>query len=546
MRKLLLALLIALSAGSLSAQQPATSVYSGIADPPNCKSPGRNIELRNDTGTLKICFNGAWLALGTGSGTVTSVSVVTANGFSGSVANSTTTPAITITCTLCLMSGGALGTPSSGNGANITGIPEGGLSLTNITTNNASTSKHGFVPILPNDATKYYDGTGAYSVPAGGASAPFLDDATSALVKGTADAAKLFGINVAGVTTANHPVLTIGGTTAAPTMGWLGTMSTAKFSGDERFGAGATVNGNDETATGAGASVTGNNGTANGRSASADANGTAVGAGASGLTGGTAVGKGAAANGGTAVGQSTSAPGFGAIALGLSALAGTAHTLVVGGSIASAGSIADAYFGSGKTDTSPTSLTFHTTGGSGTNNTGSDDIQQPGPGTGNAPGGSMRLQTCPPGTSGTSANPCVDRFVVKAAPISLTSGVAAVVDDIALGTLAMTGGKIIWTILCTDGTDMQSVSGEVVFTAINKGGVYTTDIETVSSATPSDAITPVIGWAKAVSAGTLTTAWSVVSGTSKVQVKVTSTTSLTPTKFLMYVTITNNSEQALN
>lgn len=44
------------------------------------------------------------------------------------------------------------------------------LSTSNITTNNATTSKHGFVPILPNDATKYYDGTGNYSTPAGGLS----------------------------------------------------------------------------------------------------------------------------------------------------------------------------------------------------------------------------------------------------------------------------------------------------------------------------------------------------------------------------------------
>lgn len=44
---------------------------------------------------------------------------------------------------------------------------EADLSFTNITTNNVSTSKHGFAPILPNDATKYLDGTGAYSVPGG-------------------------------------------------------------------------------------------------------------------------------------------------------------------------------------------------------------------------------------------------------------------------------------------------------------------------------------------------------------------------------------------
>ncbi len=37
-----------------------------------------------------------------------------------------------------------------------------------ITTNNVSSSKHGLCPKLPADATKYLDGTGAYSVPAGG------------------------------------------------------------------------------------------------------------------------------------------------------------------------------------------------------------------------------------------------------------------------------------------------------------------------------------------------------------------------------------------
>lgn len=33
---------------------------------------------------------------------------------------------------------------------------------------NVSTSAHGLTPKLPNDATKYLDGSGAYSVPAGG------------------------------------------------------------------------------------------------------------------------------------------------------------------------------------------------------------------------------------------------------------------------------------------------------------------------------------------------------------------------------------------
>lgn len=47
-------------------------------------------------------------------------------------------------------------------------ISEGELSTSDVTTANASTSKHGFLPKLNNDATYYMDGTGAWSVPAGG------------------------------------------------------------------------------------------------------------------------------------------------------------------------------------------------------------------------------------------------------------------------------------------------------------------------------------------------------------------------------------------
>lgn len=72
---------------------------------------------------------------GGGGGTVTSVSVVTANGVSGSVANPTTTPAITLTL-------GAI-TPTTVNGAAITSV---GV------------------------ATNYLDATGNYSVPVGGGS----------------------------------------------------------------------------------------------------------------------------------------------------------------------------------------------------------------------------------------------------------------------------------------------------------------------------------------------------------------------------------------
>jgi hypothetical protein len=39
------------------------------------------------------------------------------------------------------------------------------LATSDITTNDVSTSKHGFAPKLPNDAAKFLDGVGAYSIP---------------------------------------------------------------------------------------------------------------------------------------------------------------------------------------------------------------------------------------------------------------------------------------------------------------------------------------------------------------------------------------------
>ena len=47
-------------------------------------------------------------------------------------------------------------------------ITEAKQLLADNTTNDVSTSKHGYAPKLPNDATMYLNGTGTYSVPAGG------------------------------------------------------------------------------------------------------------------------------------------------------------------------------------------------------------------------------------------------------------------------------------------------------------------------------------------------------------------------------------------
>ena len=59
------------------------------------------------------------------------------------------------------------GTNGSGTRGYIA-VSDAALSTSDVTTNNATTAKHGFAPKYPNDATKYLDGTGAYTVPAGG------------------------------------------------------------------------------------------------------------------------------------------------------------------------------------------------------------------------------------------------------------------------------------------------------------------------------------------------------------------------------------------
>lgn len=78
-----------------------------------------------------------------------------------------------------------LGTPSSGTLTNVTGLPEGGLALTDITTNNSSTSNHGFLKKLDNNAAHYMDGTGAWSTPPSGGEWTYLSKQSYAAASGT-------------------------------------------------------------------------------------------------------------------------------------------------------------------------------------------------------------------------------------------------------------------------------------------------------------------------------------------------------------------------
>ena len=137
------------------------------------------------------------LSSGVGTGTVTSMSGVSANGFGVSIANPTTTPQVTITCTvggLLKGSGNAIvpavpGTDylagTGGLGTGVLKTAGGVLSLATgadfpVMTNTVG----GAVPTPPNDATKFLRGDGIWGIPAGGSGGTGVSSVTASNING--------------------------------------------------------------------------------------------------------------------------------------------------------------------------------------------------------------------------------------------------------------------------------------------------------------------------------------------------------------------------
>jgi hypothetical protein len=156
-------------------------------------------------------------------------------------------------------------------------------------------------------------------------------------------------------------------------------------------------------------------------------------------------------------------------------------------------------------------------------------------GTGTGAGGNIIEKTpFSAKSSGTGQGTWVDRRIIVAKGKVLTDATPVSLFEIALPTLSMCGGKIEATVVCTDGTEMQAFTQIITYSAVNKGGVYTKSI----TANAGD---------KSVTGGsTIVNTWSILDGTNKVTIQLSSDTSLTPSSnaFLCYYTVKNNSEQA--
>lgn len=120
----------------------------------------------------------------------------------------------------------------------------------------------------------------------------------------------------------------------------------------------------------------------------------------------------------------------------------------------------------------------------------------------------------------------LQRVILNPTAKTIVDGAATSLADVACAAGAYCAGILFYTVFATDGTDHQVMAGMVSYSAVNKAGTHTL---TITNATANDA--------KAVSSGTLTLAWTFVTGTNKGTIKLQPTGSLTETTYTVEYTV---------
>lgn len=87
------------------------------------------------------------------------------------------------------------------------GITETDMAMSDSTTGDATTSVHGFLPKLPNDATKFLNGSGAFAVPSPSIATQYVTPTTGSSISATGGRIARLLINPAGTLLALTVVL---------------------------------------------------------------------------------------------------------------------------------------------------------------------------------------------------------------------------------------------------------------------------------------------------------------------------------------------------
>lgn len=180
---------------------------------------------------------------------------------------------------------------------------------------------------------------------------------------------------------------------------------------------------------------------------------------------------------------------------------------------------------------SPTAPSIGRGASVGTDQAGSDFTAYAGAGTGTGLTGDLRFQMAATGSTGSSANPLIDRQIITKRK-ALSDGSNVNLVTITLPTLTGAGGFLDYTAYATNGTDVQIRRGVVAFSAINKAGTYTTE-------------TSIVDETSSASTGTLSCSFNFSNGTNQTTLRANCDTSLTPTTFYLIYQVRNQSEQAM-
>lgn len=189
---------------------------------------------------------------------------------------------------------------------------------------------------------------------------------------------------------------------------------------------------------------------------------------------------------------------------------------------------------SGTDSATPIAQTFKgsdSRGGTDTNVAGGALTIAAGRGTGNASGGNLALQTSVPQASGTTQGIYLTREFYFGGEKSIAESTASTVVNITLGAGKYIGGTLTATTHADDGTDYQAVTEYLIFSAVNKAGVVTPDIQRIHTQHPA-----------AVSAGTLTDTWTIVANGNSVDIKNNAVSSLTQTSLKVSYKLTINGD----